>query len=78
VGTPIIKEINMNKDKHDYAYKITMSAETVDFGDKTTVESYATDLNDMSDVVLSFLNAMGFSYVYDVSFHKESGDMFDD
>jgi hypothetical protein len=75
VGTPIIKEIDMT---HGKEYKIVMSAEYTDFGNKTSVEGFADDLNDMSDIVLDFLQAMGFTYVYDVSFHKEPEFNLDD
>lgn len=59
-------------------YKITMSAEYLDFGNKTTVEGFVTDLNDMSDIVLDFLRAMGYTYIEDITFHKEFEDLLDD
>jgi hypothetical protein len=62
------------KDERQHEYKITMSAEYLDFGNKTTVEGFTSDLNDMSDIILDFLRAMGYTYIYDISFHKDSND----
>ena len=56
---------------HRKEYKVVLSAEYTDFGNKTSVEGFADDLNDMSDIILDFLHAMGFTYVYDVTFDKE-------